>query len=173
MFSFTLKGEHMARPKPAFMGGLAESAQSDLDIVDSQGVAVKLTAIVAVAKHKAELVADIMGVATQTIWRWVKSYKKEGIEGLYPKSKRPKSSKLTAMQKEEILAWVDNAKTPKGKRAHWTLEKLRYAITEEFGVTLGINTIWVWLRKQDRKLKVPRPRHYKADEQAQAGFKKN
>ena len=163
----------MARPKPAFMGGLAESAQFDLDIVDSQGVAVKLKAIVAVAKHKAELVADIMGVTTQTIWRWVKTYKEVGIEGLYPKSKRAKPSKLTAMQKEEVLAWLDNATTPKGKHAHWTLEKLRYAIAEEFGVTMGINTIWVWLRKEERKLKVPRPRHYGADEQAQEDFKKN
>lgn len=167
------KGEHMSRPKPAFMDGLAERAQVDLDTVDSQGVAVKLKAIVAVAKHKAELVADIMGVAPQTIWRWVKSYKADGVEGLYPKEKRPKPSKLTAIQKTQVIEWVDNAKTPKGEHAHWTLEKLRYAIAEVFGVTLGLNTIWVWLRKEGRKPKVPRPRHYQADEQAQADFKKN
>jgi hypothetical protein len=51
--------------------GLAVQAQSDLSILDSQGVAVKLKAIIAVAKHPVECVADVMGVAAQTIWRWV------------------------------------------------------------------------------------------------------
>jgi transposase len=41
----------------------------------------------------------------------------------------------------------------KGENVHWTLERLRQAIIEEFGITLGINTIWVWLRRENRKLK--------------------
>jgi len=173
MLSSNEKGGCMARPKAAFMKKLTEAAQADLDIIDNKGVAVKLKAIIAASKHKTEFVSDVMGVATQTLWRWVKIYKEEGVGGLYPKPRRAKPSKLTLEQKKEVLLWIDEARTPKGKHAHWTLEKLRYVITEEFGVTLGINTIWVWLRKEGRKLKVPRPKHYQSDKQVQEDFKKN
>lgn len=163
----------MARPKAAFLQDLAAQAKVDLDIHDNKGVARKLHAIIAVAKHPLETVAEILGTTTQSLCLWVKAYKKEGIKGLWPKPKKAKRSKLSPEQKILALQWVDEAKTPQGKDAHWTLEKLRQALTEEFGVTLGINTIWVWLRKEGRKLKVPRPRHYQADEQAQQEFKKN
>jgi transposase len=114
-----------------------------------------------------------MGVAAQTIWRWVTAYRKEGLDGLYPKPKRPKPSKLNTEQKAVVISWLGSGKTAKGENIHWTLSQLRNAITEECGVTLGINTIWVWLRKENRKLKVPRPKHYSADVQAQHTFKKN
>jgi len=162
----------MARPKAGFLKNLAERAQSDLEIIDNQKIALKLQAIIAMTKHPVETVAEIMGVTAQSIWRWAAVYKENGVEGLYPKPKRPKPSKLTLAQKTETLSWIDTCKTAKGEHTHWTLERLRHAITEEFGITLGINTIWVWLRKEGRKQKVPRPRHYEADREAQEDFKK-
>jgi len=163
----------MARPKAAFIKDLAKRAKTDLDIVDSHGVAVKLKAIAAASTHAVTLVADIMGVAKQTVGRWIKTYQENGLEGLYHRPKKGKSSKLTQVQKEKVLQWLNDAKTPTGRHAHWTLEKLRHAIAEEFGVSLGINTIWVWLRKEGLKPKIPRPRHCEADTQAQEDFKKN
>ena len=126
----------------------------------------------AVAKLPVATVAEVLDVAAETIWRWAKAYDKHGVEGLYPKSRRPKPSKLTPDQKAEVLAWVDGCRTPGGKVIHWTLERLRQTIADHFGVTLGINTIWVWLRKENRKLKVPRPRHPDGDEKAQEALKK-
>jgi len=113
-----------------------------------------------------------MGVAAESIWRWAKAYKKNGLEGLYPQPKKPKSSKLAPAQKDDVLAWIDERKNSAGERVHWTLERLQYAIMQEFGVTLSVPSIWVWLRKENRVLKVPRPRHAKADIQAQEAFKK-
>jgi len=162
----------MSRPKSVFSPELALRAQADLDILDQHGVVQKLRAIVAAAKFPVATVADVLGVATETIWRWAKSYEREGLEGLYPKARRAKPSKLDSRQKEEVLAWVDECKMPDGREVHWTLERLRQTITDHFGVTLGINTIWVWLRKEHRRLKVPRPRHVKGDEEAQVAFKK-
>jgi transposase len=162
----------MSRPKGAYIASLAEQAESDLSIIKSHKVALKLKAISAIAKFPAESVAEIMGVSVQTVWRWVAVYKKDGMDGLYPKPKKPKPSKLSEEQKAKVLSWLSDAKTAGGECAHWTLSHLRHAITEEFGVVLGINTIWVWLRKEGWKLKVPRPRHHSADEQAQGDFKK-
>jgi hypothetical protein len=55
---------------------------------------------------------------------------------------------------------------------HWTLEGLRAAIKEEFGVDLCVAAIWVWLRKEGWRQKVSRPRHHAADAE-QEEFKKN
>lgn len=162
----------MARPKSLFSPELAARAQADLDALDHHGIVQKLRAIVACSKLPAESVANVLGVASETIWRWAKAYENNGLEGLYPKSRRSKPSKLNNEQKAEVLAWVDECKSPDGNQVYWTLERLRQSITDHFGVVLGINTIWVWLRKEARKLKVPRPRHINGDEKAQEAFKK-
>ena len=163
----------MARPKSTFSAEVALRAQADLDALDHDGVIQKLRAIVAATKVPTATVAEVLGVAVETIWRWAKAYEKFGLEGLYPKPRPGKSSKLNPGQKEAVLAWIDECRTPDGKQVHWTLERLRQTIMDHFGVTLGINTIWVWLHKENRKLKAPRPRHYMADEQEQEAFKKN
>lgn len=162
----------MARPKSLFSPELASRAQADLDVLDQRGIVQKLRAIVAASRLPTETVADVLGVATETIWRWAKAYEHGGLEGLYPKSRRAKPSKLDPEQKAEVLTWIDECRMPDGKMVHWTLERLRQAIADHFGVTLGINTIWVWLRKENRKLKVPRPHHFKGDKEAQETFKK-
>jgi len=154
------------------MAELAKRALADLETIKGHKVAIKLKAVAAVAKRPAELVAEVMGVATQTIWRWVADYKTGGIAGLCPKPKKPKPSKLSAEQKAKVLSWLDEAKAPGGEDVLWTLSHLRHEIAEEFGVALGINTIWVWLRKEGWKLKVPRPKHHLADPAAQEEFKK-
>ena len=162
----------MARPKSIFSPELASRAQADLDALDQHGVIQKLRAIVAASRLPVATVAEVLCVATETVWRWAKAYEKEGLEGLYPKTRKPKPSKLDQDQKAEVLSWVDECRMFDGKTVHWTLERLRQSIADYFGVTLGINTIWVWLRKENRKLKVPRPRHFKGDKEAQEAFKK-
>lgn len=162
----------MARPKSTCSAELARRAQEDLDALDQHGVTRKLRAIVAASRLPIATVAEVLGVAAETIWRWAKAYDRHGVEGLYQKPRRAKPSKLTPTQKEQVLSWIDECRMPGGKEVHWTLERLRQAIIDHFGVTLGINTLWVWLRKENRKPKIPRPRHYKGDAQAQEAFKK-
>ena len=162
----------MARPKTVFSESLAASAKADMASLKHHKILQKLQAIVAATSFPMEIVAQVMGVAAESIWRWAKAYQKNGLEGLYPQPKKPKSSKLTPAQKENVLAWIDERKNPAGEQVHWTLERLQYAILQEFGVTLSIPSIWSWLRRENRALKVPRPQYAKADIQAQEAFKK-
>lgn len=162
----------MARPKSVFLESLAVRAKADMELLDHHKILQKLQAIVVAASLPVETVAQVMGIAAETIWRWAKAYQINGVEGLYPKPKKPKPSKLTAAQKDEVLAWLDERRNSAGERMHWTLERLQYSIRQEFGVTLGLTSIWVWLRREKLVLKVPRPQHAKADIQAQEAFKK-
>jgi transposase len=111
----------MARPKSAYLNELAQHAQSDLEALDHHKVCEKLRAIVAVAKFPVQTVALILGVAVETLWRWVKAYQKEGVEGLYPKSRAYKNSKLNPEQKDTVLSWIDGCISPSGQVIHWTL----------------------------------------------------
>lgn len=162
----------MARPKSSYLKPLAAKALADLKALDKGGVAQKLRAIVCAAKHPLEAVAEMAGVAKQTVHRWVESYRLHGVDGLRPKPKKPKPSKLSTEQKAAVLSWLGSGKTPGGKPVHWTLEGLGAAILGEFGITMGASTIWAWLHKERWKPKVPRPRHHSADAEAQAEFKK-
>ena len=162
----------MARPKTVFSEALAARAKADMELLDHHKILTKLQAIVAATAFPMETVAQVMGIAAETIWRWARAYKNSGLEGLYPKPKKPKASKLTPTQKDTVLAWIDERRNSDAERVHWTLERLQYSIMKEFGVVLGITSIWVWLRREKRVLKVPRPQHAKADIQAQEAFKK-
>lgn len=157
----------MPRPKSLFSPELALRARADLNALDQHGVVQKLCAIIAASKLPTALVAEVISVAEETIWRWAKAYESNGIEGLRPKTRHTKPSKLTPSQKTEVLSWIDECKTPHNQAVHWTLERLRQAITDQFGVTLGINTLWVWLRKEDRKLNMLKSRQNTTNEQAQ------
>jgi transposase len=162
----------MPRPQSAFSENLAARAKADMVSLEHHKILQKLQAIVAATSFPMETVAQIMGVAAESIWRWAKAYQKNGLKGLYPQPKKPKTSKLAPAQKDDVLAWIDERKNSAGEQTHWTLERLQYAIMQEFGVTLSIPSIWVWLRRENRVLKVPRPQHAKADIQAQEAFKK-
>jgi transposase len=170
-FSISLEG-NMARPKAADLCDLAARAESDLEGLDKDKAVQKLRAIVSVSTHPYETVADILHVTAQTLCNWVSAYRERGLEGLRAKPKKPKPSKLSPEQKAAVLSWLEAGETADGDPIHWTLGALRLAIAGKFGVSLGINTIWVWLRKDGWKPKVPRPRHYSADAAAQDEFKK-
>jgi transposase len=162
----------MARPKSAFLKELAERADADLKRVDAGGLATKLKAISAVATDPVATVARVMKVSAQTVLRWVGEYREGGLDGLRPKPKRPRRSKLDAGQKETVLSWLDEGRTAGGEEVHWTLGRLSAAVAEEFGVALAPSTIWFWLRREGWRQRVPRPRHHQSDAAAQEGFKK-
>jgi transposase len=118
-------------------------------------------------RHPITTVADVAGVAAQTVLRWVAVYREGGTAGL-----RSKPSKLDETQKATVLSWLGAGETAKGESVHWTLGRPRGAIGEEFEVDLCVSAIWVWLRKEGWAPKVPRSRRHAADA-AQDEFKKN
>jgi len=105
-----------------FSEDLAMRVQADLDHLDRNKLTFKLQAILAATKYPVSSVADILGIAAETIWRWAVAYNENGIEGLYPKPKRPKPSKLTLAQKLKYLSGWIQEKQHKARMSigHWS-----------------------------------------------------
>jgi transposase len=172
VLSFRKEDRHTARPKEVFTDELPERAVADLGAIRDGGVAVKLK-VIAAAVCPVATVAEVLRVAPETGWRWATAYREEGGDGLRPRPKRPRPSKLDAGQKTAVLSWLDAGETAKGEQVHWTLGRLRVAIAQEFNVSLRQAAIWVWLRKEGWRPKVPsgvrpaapdaRPRCHAAD----------
>ena len=69
----------MACPKAVFSESLAASAKADMASLKHHTIIQKLQAIVAATSFPIGVVAQIMGVAAESIWRWAKAYQKNGL----------------------------------------------------------------------------------------------
>jgi transposase len=75
---------------------------------------------------------------------------------------------LSEEQQAELDRALEGAAPDGGK---WTAEKVAAWIAERTGRRVGVQTGWRYLRRLDRRRYRPRPRHVKADPEAQAAFK--
>ena len=162
----------MARAKTTLDPETVAKAQEELDKIKDSKLSIQLKAIIAVADHPAEKVADILKVSARSIFRWVEKFKAGGVEALKDRPKGHLRSKLNEEHKKTIERWVTTSKTAQGEPVHWTLRRLRTEIKKVFGVHIGVTPLWTHLKKMDLVLKKPRPLHAKADKDAQEAFKK-
>jgi len=163
----------MARPKAVIDASLAERAEAALKALPDFKVCIRLRAIISSARYPISLVSAVFGTNRTTLWRWIKRFAAKGISGLADESKGHKPRKLDAEQRQQVAGWLEESRNSKGESIFWTLPKLALAIETEFGITLGKTATWELVRQLGFRQKVPRPRHAKADKQAQESFKKN
>jgi transposase len=168
-----LKEETMARPKEIIDQDLVEQAQKQLKRFKDGKVYMRLLAIVRAGDHPIVEVAAFFGVTRGTISRWIRSFCKDGVEGLFDRAKGHNPSKLSNEQKQIINRWIETASDAGGEPVHWTLEKLQQHVKRHFGVQISIFPLWLHLHKMGFRQKIPRPVHHKADPKVQQAFKKN
>lgn len=117
--------------------------------------------------------AESCGMDRQTLRDWVHRYNAEGLAGLTSRRSPGRPPRLTAEQKTELAAWVDEG--PDAERdgvVRWRRVDLQRRIQDRFGVELHERTVSKLLAELGfRRLSV-RPRHPKADPAAQEAFKK-
>ena len=163
----------MARHKEIVNEELCARAKQDLEKLTDYKLCIRLQSIISCGKQPMDLVSEVMGINRTTLWRWIKRFKISGSDGLYDKPKGHRVSRLGDEKKQVISNWLLEGKDSKGKRIHWTLDRLRLEIVDEFGITVGRTSLWRTIRGMGFRQKVPRPTHSKADPDKQAEFKKN
>ena len=117
--------------------------------------------------------AETCGMDRQTLRDWVHRYNAAGLAGLRNLKSPGAGSKLTAQQQAELAELVEAGPDPAVHGVvRWRRVDLRDELQRRFGVALHERSVGKVLAKLGyRKLSV-RPRHPKADEEAQQTFKK-
>ena len=117
--------------------------------------------------------AATCGMDRQTLRDWVHRYNGEGLAGLSNRRGRPQPRRLDAGQVGELAAWVEEGPDPaRDGVVRWRRQDLQRRIAERFGVELHERTVGKYLTALGYRRLSVRPRHPKADPEAQAVFKK-
>jgi transposase len=118
----------------------------------------------------AKEIAQLLGWATTTVHvihsRWAKEG--ESIFDLHGRGGRH-NQHLTSEQEADLLAPFTKTATG-GEMLH--VSEIKKAFEERVGVPVAASTVYRMLDRHGWRKVVPRPRHPKADLQAQAAFKK-
>ena len=112
-------------------------------------------------------VAAAVGVGRNAVQRWLRWYREGGLEGVrsHRRGGPGKPSFLTPAQEQQVVAAA-------AQGVFGTAQAVRDWIEAEFGVVYTVGSLYTLLPRLGIRLKVPRPRHTKADPQAQATWKK-
>jgi transposase len=118
--------------------------------------------------------AEMCGMDRQTLRDWVHRYNAEGVAGLRhrPSAGGP-PGKLTKAQQAILVEWVQAGPDPKrDKVVRWRRRDLRDKLRARFGVTLHERSLGKILNRLGFSHISVRPRHPKADPEAQLAHKK-
>jgi Transposase and inactivated derivatives len=168
-----LGGIGMTLTRRAISEGTAEQARIALIGIKESQLVIKLQTIISCANHQVETVSSIIGKDRVTVWRWIRAFKDNGVEGLRDKPRGHNPSKLNEEQREQIAIWLNTGKNSQGEPTHWTLKKLSVTIEEEYGIKLTKTPLWITIQSMGFRQKVPRQTHASADREKQNAFKKN
>jgi transposase len=110
----------------------------------------------------------------QTLCDWVRRYNAEGLAGL--RNRKPAggpAAKLTEAQQAEFTRWVEAGPDPKeDKIVRWRRRDLQHRVAARFGVRLHERSVGKLLKRLGFSHVSVRPRHPKADTDAQEAHKK-
>jgi transposase len=116
-------------------------------------------------------VARVLGMSRESIRLWLKRYRQEGPEGLKTRRSPGRRPHLDEDQLMELRRMIEK-ESPSGQ-VNWTLKSLCRAIETSFGKSYSIGGLGQLLNRLGYRKLTVRPRHAKADPDAQEAFKKN
>ena len=123
--------------------------------------------------HPRLLAAQAGGMDRQTLRDWVHRYNSDGLPGLENKALPGRVSKLTAEQRQGLIALVEAGPQPgKDKVVRWRRTDLRDRLEKDFGVVLHERTVGKLLTGLGYRRLSVRPFHPKSDPAAQEEYKK-
>jgi transposase len=113
------------------------------------------------------------GMDRQTLRDWVHRYNLEGLPGLHDRRRSGRKPRLTPEKEAELATAVDRGPDPdRDGVVRWRRVDLQALIEARFAVRLHERSVGKVLRRLGFARLSVRPKHPKADEAAQAAFKK-
>ena len=127
--------------------------------------------ILAMQGRAAPEIAEVLGVSRRAAQNWVYRYNAVGLEGLRDRRGGAYRRRLSDDQ-QELLDEHVRAEAMNPRSGYRRAEGIRCWIEREFGVAYTLPGVYAVLRRLGYSWLMPRPRHNKADLEAQEAFKK-
>jgi len=114
----------------------------------------------------------ITGAGRRTVQQWIAKYNRGGINELIDKPRSGAPSKLPADLQRQVLERIHAGPQPADGVSVFSAAAIEGMIEREYGVLYSLTGLHDWLHRMGFSYLAPRPRHEKADPQAQEAFKK-
>jgi transposase len=136
-------------------------------------VAARLSAVrLAVLGRTAAQVGEQVLLSERAVRGWVARYNAGGIDALADRPGRGRKGPLAADQQERLRDRLRGGATEADGVCVLRGEDVRHILADEFGVLRSLQATYDLLHRLGFEPLRPRPRHPKADADAQAAFKK-
>ena len=117
--------------------------------------------------------AQTCGMDRQTLRDWVIRYNEQGIAGLSDQPSGGRPARLRAEEREQLAQWVRQGPDPEDGLVRWRLSDLRRRLMHRFFVSLDERSVSRILKSLSFSHISVRPRHPRADVDAQEAHKKS
>jgi transposase len=98
--------------------------------------------------HKPEMVAELLAVASSTVWNWHRRYRAQGLEGLADRPKSGRPAKADANYVHQLTTVLDTDPRELGYGfSVWTINKVRLHLAKSTGILLSYSRMRALLRK--------------------------
>jgi len=137
-------------------------------------VARRLTAVrLAILGQSSPDIAPQVLLSQRQVRTWVARYNELGLDGLRDRDGRGRKGPLTPDQERRLKGRLAAGPTPADGCCALRGPDVRRILKDEFGVLRGLDAVYALMHKLGFEPLAPRPRHPKADPEAQQAFKKS
>ena len=128
--------------------------------------------ILAIGGYTAPAIAMSVGLSRRICQRWVARYNAEGLEGLEDRRGQEPEPTLTPEQEQQVCQRLEAGPRPEDQVCSLRGVDLQRILATEFGVQRSLPAVYHLLHRLGYSYLRPRPRHRRADPQAQEAFKR-
>jgi transposase len=98
--------------------------------------------------HKPEAVAELLAVASSTVWNWHRRYRAQGLAGLADRPKSGRPAKADANYVQQLATTLDTDPRELGYGfSVWTINKVRLHLAKSTGILLSYSRMRALLGK--------------------------
>jgi putative transposase len=140
----------------------------------SATLARRLRIIILAAQHEtAETISQQVDLSPRQVQNWVRRYNRQGLAGLKDREGRGPKPPLTAQEADRLRTRLDAGPGPEDGVCTLRGKDVQRILKEEFGKIRKLGAVYKLLHSLGYSSLAPRPRHHRADPEAQEAFKKS
>ena len=117
-------------------------------------------------------VAEALGCCLRSVRQWAAIYRRDGAHALADRPRPGRPTILAARDEPRLRARLDAGPTPADGVCTLRGQGIRRILAEEFDARYSVDGVYALMHRLGYSSLAPRPRHRKADAEAQAAFKK-